>query len=747
MSIASGERAEIISQPTGPPVPPPKRGIALRWPRLTLILALLFILAGAALSGGITDALKNGGFDDPKSDSVAATKLLDQKFPASQPNLVILSRAKSGGIDGAAARADGEKLLAALKAESGVQIVASYFSQPNPALKSTDGNYGGTFLRIAGDDDAVADVTKRLHDKVAGDRDGTAVTFGGIAQINNDMNAQLEQDFALTEVIALPLTFLLLFFVFRGFIAALLPLVIGIFSIFGSLAFLTVLGQVTSISVFALNLVTALGLGLAIDYSLLIVARYREERERGLVGVAAVTATMRTAGRTVAFSAVIVAAVLLTMLVFDQFFLRSFAYAGLAVVAITALGALVPLPAALLLLGDRIDKWSLRRRNPEKEPANRLWGRIAGISMRFPAVFGIAGVALFVLMALPMGHLQVNIPDERVLPKTTESRVVVETLRAQFPEAARQINTLPMVAPNWPGSGEAEIGQYAAALSRLDGVTMVNTGVGQYVDGAVAAPAVPELAATFRSGESVYIEVLNDVVAYSPAGRDLVENVRAVPVPGGQTVYVGGLAAQLDDVASSIGSRLPWAIGLVVLLTFVLLTLATGSLIMPLKAILLNVLGLGAMLGAMVWIFQDGNLADLLGFTPSPLAVAMPILLICVAYALSMDYEMFLISRVKEVYEETGDPVRAVREGLGKSGSIVSAAAIILAVTFFATALSGVAVAKLFGVGAGLAVILDATVIRGLLVPAFLKLVGHGAFWAPGWVKKINRRFASSIGH
>ena len=747
MPTASPDRVDEKSKPTDTSVPAPKRGVALRWPRLTLVLTLLFIIAGAVLSGGITNSLKNGGFDDPSSDSVAATKLLERDFPASQPNLVILTRAADGSIDAPAATSAGTQMVSAIQGEDGVQIVASYFQQPDPALRSTDGTYGVTFVRVGGDEDAIAKVTERLHDEFAGDKGATVVTFGGIAQINNDMSKQLETDFALTEVIALPITFLLLFFVFRGFIAALLPLSIGIFSIFGSLAFLAVLGQITSISIFALNLVTALGLGLAIDYSLLIVARYREERERGLADLAAITTTMRTAGRTVAFSAVIVAAVLMTMLVFDQFFLRSFAYAGLAVVAITALGALVPLPAALLLLGNRIDKWSMRRRGPAKAPVDRLWGRIAGISMRFPIVFGLAGVAIFAAMALPVGHMQLNIPDERVLPEGTESRVAVETLRAQFPETAGQVNALAVVSPDWSGGSDADLGRYAADLSKVPGVTAVNSSVGRFENGVLAVPPVPEFAAAYSNGDRRYLEVLNDAVAYSAAGRDLVADVRDVPIPGGQQIHVGGLSAQLTDVGDSMNSKLPLAIGLVVLLTFVLLTLATGSLILPLKAILLNVLGLAATLGVVVWIFQDGNLSEILGFTPSPLAVAMPILLICVAYALSMDYEMFLISRVKEAYEETGDPVLAVRDGLGRSGSIVSAAAVILAVTFFATALSGVSVAKVFGIGAGLAILIDATIIRGILVPSFIRLAGHKTFWAPAWIKRINARFASSIGH
>jgi RND superfamily putative drug exporter len=466
----------------------------------------------------------------------------------------------------------------------------------------------------------------------------------------------------------------------------------------------------------------------------------------------------------VVFSGAIVAAVLSTLVVFKQYFLSSFAYAGVAVVAITVLCALLPLPAALLLVGDRIDTRAVRRRKRSgptaaaqtaaaqtaaaqtsvtqtKAPQDRPWGRIAGAVMRRPLLAGLLVVGLLVVMAGPLLGAQFGVPDERALPKGAESRVVAETARGQF--GGDSENALTLVSENWPGAG-SELSAYAAQLSDLPHVTSVTSAAGRFEHGKPVVVAAPQPG--FSAGAATLLQVDNDVVAYSPNGEQLVRSVRAVAVPGGHRVYVGGLAAQYVDVTASIGDRLPLGIGLAALLTLVLLGLATGSVLLPVKAVLFNALGLGAVLGAMIWVFQDGHLAGLLDVTPAPIAVTMPVLLLCIAYALSMDYEMFVLSRIKERHTATGDPFLSVREGLGGSGPIITAAAAILAVSFFSTAISGVSLAKLFGIGTGLAVILDAVLIRGVLVPAFLKVSGTAAWWAPEPMKRFTRRISGAVG-
>ncbi|MFD8078159.1 MMPL family transporter [Streptomyces sp. NPDC059718] len=745
-TITSGE----TSGSTSPPGRPARLPLPLRRPRAVLTAWLFLVVLAGIVAGGTLDVLKTGGFDDPSSDSAAATGLLRDKFPAAQPNLFVLVRDKGGDADSTASTRAGRSLLEKLSRERGVHIVASYYRTPDPALRSADGAVGLTAVTVAGDQDAADRKAKDLHTSLAGERNDVEVRFGGITQINNDLNDRTEQDLKLAESVAIPLTLLLLVLVFRGVVAALLPLAVGVSAIVGAMAVLWCLAQLTSVSVFSTNLITALGLGLAVDYSLLIVARYRQERAIDGDDMAALLRTLRTAGRTVVFSAAIVASVLLTLLVFPLYFLRSFAFAGVATVAITVLGALGPLPAMLLLLGKRVDKWRvLPTRAEQVAPERRLWGRIAGGSMRRPALWGLLATIGLLVLALPLGHAQFGIPDERALPKNTESRQAAEALRTGFADSAGG-DTISAVARAWDRDPSGtDMATYARTLSLVPGVDRVDSPAGRFVHGRPQAvtPGADSAAVALRNDRSVRLDLHTRVVPYSPQGSQLAERVRAVPVPGHREVYIAGLAAQLVDTTDALADGLPWALGLTALITLVLLLLATGSVLLPVKAVLLNALGLAAVVGAMVWIFNDGHLSGLLGFTPSPLAITMPVLLVCVAYALSMDYEIFLLSRIKERHI-AGDPTElSVRAGLGESGPLISAAAGLLAVSFFAIALSGVSLAKFFGLGTGIAILLDAVLIRGVLVPVFFRLAGPRAWWAPDSVKRLTRRIEMASGH
>ncbi|MCQ4084089.1 MMPL family transporter [Streptomyces sp. RB6PN25] len=714
------------------PGTPGRRPLPLRHPRAVLAASLLFLLVAAVVAGGTLKALKSGGFDDPSSDSAAAAQLLREKFPTAQPNLFVLVHDQGGNAGSPAATRVGRSAVEQLSRQHGVHLVASYYLTPAAALRSADGSVGLTAVNVTGDQDAAGRMVAGLHAKLAGDRDGVRVRFGGNTQINNDLNNRTAQDLEVAESVALPLTLLLLVLVFRGVVAALAPTAIGVVAIAGALAVLRCVAALTSVSVFSTTLITALGLGLAVDYSLLIVARYREERARGGGDLAALQRTLRTAGRTVLFSATIVATVLLTLVAFHLYFLRSFAYAGVATVAITVLGALGPLPALLLLLGDRVDAWRVGRdRARRTPPEERLWGRIAGGSMRRPALCGLAVAAGLVVLGLPLGHAQFGIPDERALPKDAESRQAADLLRSAFP-GSQDGGTVTVVAPAWTSDPSgAGLSTYARALSGVPGVDRVDSPVGDFAGGRVVGPPSPGL----RAGAALRLALHSRVVPFSAQGSRLAGRVRGVPVPGGRRVYVGGLAAQLADTTSSLAGGLPLALGLTVVITLVLLFLATGSVLLPVKAVLFNALGLTGVMGAMVWVFNDGHLSGPLGFTPSPLALTMPVLLVCVAYALSMDYEVFLLSRIKERHDAGDDTELSVRAGLGESGPVISAAAGLLAVSFFAIGLSGVSLAKFFGLGTGIAIVLDAVLIRGVLVPAFFRLAGPAAWWAPAGIR------------
>lgn len=699
---------------------------------VVIVLAgLLFTLVTGVAGAGLLTNLKSGGFDDPGSDSVAASTILADRFPGSDPNLAMIVEVPDGLDSPAAddALAGIERTVARV---AGAAVTESYATSSQLADGDTR---GAVLVAIPGDEDTVQRATASLRSTIRAEV-SSDVRFGGIAGINDDLNTQVESDIILAESIAIPLTLILLFFIFRGAVAALIPVGVAAVTIIGSLGILNLFAQVTSVSVFAVNLVTALGLGLAIDYCLLFLTRYRDERALGASDQVALESARRKTVPTIIISGTTVAAALASLFLFEQYFLRSFALAGLLVVACTVLGAVFLLPAALALLGPRIDWVQLRIPARRAGSGRRFWYAVGDGAYRRPWL-ALPVIAMLVLMALPFAHAQFGVPDERTLPAGTESRVVTEQLRSHFGLTAG--DSLTAVTENWKGT-DAELAGYAERLSEVAGVRSVTTSAGVYADGRLVDSGDPALEPLFRDGSALWIRMATDVVSYSAEGTDLVRLVRAIQPGGGSEVHIGGLAAQMTDINASISSRLPAAAGLIAALTLVILFLFTGSILLPIKALVLNVLGLVSILGLSVFIFQDGHFAGVLGFTPSPIAVSIPILLFCIAFGLSMDYEIFLLARIQEKFHASGDLRDAVRSGLGASGPIISAAALILAVSFFAMATSGVSLIKMLGLGTGIAILIDATLIRGVLVPVFMRLAGKYNWWAPRWLRAVHRR-------
>jgi RND superfamily putative drug exporter len=713
--------------------------LVARRPKLVLLTALLLAGLAIAFSGDVVGALKTGGFDDVRSDSVHGRELLAEHFRAADPNLVVLIEKRGGSVDDADTRAAAGWVTQRLAATTGVTVAGSYWTDRLPQLVSRDRDKGIVLVHVDGDEDQSAQRVTRLHDDLAGSTGAVRVSFGGVTQINNDINDQVTTDLARAESIAIPITLVLLLLVFGTVWAAGAPLLIGIFSILMTLGALRLLAVFTDVSVFSINMATALGLGLSVDYSLLFVSRYREQRGRGGDVVTALGVTMRTAGRTILFSAATVAVALCSLLVFPQYFLRSFAYAGIAVVLATVGAALLVLPAMLVLLGDRIDKWSLWRRRPVDGGYTAFWGRLAAYVMRRPVLTAAPVILVLLFLGLPFTHVRFGVADDRVLPSHAESRVVADTIRGEF--AGTGSGATVIVAQRW-GSGPdgvARAADYAARVSRINGVTRVDGMAGSFADGtALSGPAASP--SGFTAGDATWFSVLSEVEPYSSRGADLARAVRAVPVPAGVPVLVTGPAAQLVDITGSIGARLPLALGLIACTTLALLFLLTGSVFLPVKALLLNLLTMSAVFGVAVWIFQDGHLADLLGFTATPLAVAIPVLLFCVAFGLSMDYEVFVLSRIIERHRQGADLQTSVVDGLSRSGRVISAAAAILSVSFLAMLSSGVSFIQFFGLCASLAIILDALLVRPVLVPALMRLAGRGNWWAPRPLRALHDR-------
>jgi RND superfamily putative drug exporter len=714
--------------------------LTVRRRRLVLALTGAFAVLAAVLGTGVFGALGTQGFDDPSSDSSRAAALLEERFGAAEPNLVLLVDAGPAGVDAALAAAAGADLTSRLAATPGVTQVVSYWSLGNaPALRSNAGDKALVVGSIAGSDTERAErleaVRALAEDVSAGPVD---VQVGGQEAVFDDVGHTVEQDLQRAETIAVPITLVLLVVVFGSLVAAGLPLLVGVVAVLGTFLSLFLIAQVTNVSIYSINLTTALGLGLAIDYSLFVVSRFREELRAGSAPHDAVVRTVERAGRTVAFSALTVAVSLSALLVFPLYFLRSFAYAGIAVVLVAAVASVVSLPSLLAVLGHRVDRGRVLRRAEPVAGESGFWHRVATAVMRRPVPVALAVTALLLVLGLPFLRVAFGLSDDRALPAGAPSRVVSEQLRADFP--SQEANAFEIVVPS--PVDDVAVARYAAEVSAVPGVVRVDARTGHYAGGRLVAPA-DATSLRFGAEQGTWLSVVPGVEPVSGDGERLVRSVRAVD-PGFETL-VGGRAAALVDTKAAIAERLPWAALVIVVATFVLLFLMFGSLLVPAKALVLNLLSLSATFGAMVWIFQDGNGAGLLGFTPTgTLDVSMPILMFCIAFGLSMDYEVFLLSRIKEEYDRTGDNTRAVAMGLERTGRIVTAAAALLAVTFLAFATSGVTFLKLFGLGLALAVVMDATVVRATLVPAFMKLAGRANWWAPAPLRRLHERFGIS---
>ncbi|MFE4703140.1 MMPL family transporter [Streptomyces sp. NPDC056738] len=713
--------------------------LAIRRARLVLIVAVVATALMGALGSGAFTKLLGGGFDDPASQSTRARNLIDKKF-GGETNLVLLVRAGGGRVDTPSAEQNGKALVASLKKEKTLANVVSYWDKRSTQLLSKDGREAMVLAHVKGDPTQQQKNATSLLD----DYDGTynkalTVRAGGVAAVGNDMSTQVVEDLELAELIAIPLTLILLLFVFGSMVAALLPLAIAVIAILGSFAELSLLADVTSVSNTATNLTTALGLGLGIDYGLLMISRFREQLATGASVEDAVRRTVHTAGRTVAFSASTVAAALAALLVFPQYFLRSFGFAGVGVVAIAAVSALFVMPPLLVVLGHRVNKGQV----PWAKTANvttrvSIWARLARTVMRRPALTALPVLAILLVAASPLLGITFGTPDERVLPKDAESRQVSATLQKNFngnDNAALQIVIGQDV-------GKAPLDTYADQLSQLKGVVRVETSTGTYTHGQESAAGPGSANLSRPHGQR--ISIVSSLTPKSDAAQSLVGDVRALTPPPGIHPLVGGIDAELVDAKHSISGQIPLAIGLVILTTFVLLFLFTGSIVQPLRALALNAITLVATLGIMTWIFQEGHLSSLFGFTAQPMEMSMTVLMFCIVFGLSMDYEVFVTSRIKELHDQGEDTESAVTNGLGHTGRIVTAAACLLAVSFFAFGTSKLSFMQMFGLGSGLAILIDAVAIRGVLVPAAMRLLGSSAWYAPSFLRKFHSRFGLS---
>ncbi|HYB87982.1 MAG TPA: MMPL family transporter [Streptosporangiaceae bacterium] len=701
--------------------------------RLVLLVAAVAVVAAALWGTGVFARLQSGGgFTPPGSQSQQASDLATRAFGRDSADVVVLYRSPDLTVRDPAYRAAVTRSLAALPTGR-VLSYQTYWSTGSPQFVGGGGHETYAVLRLAGATDSAQ---MKTYQAISGELGAPGLTtrVGGQIPLEVAINSEVKADIGRAEAISLPVLLVLLVIIFGSFAAAGLPLAIGGIGILASFAALRLLTLFTDVSIYSINITTILGLGLAIDYGLFMTARFREELGRQPTVEQAVSRTVATAGRTVAVSGVTVAVALASLMLFPETFLRSMGYGGVATVAVDMLAALTVMPALLAVLGPRVNALRIRgrrsRRGAPLAPADEVsgaWYRIARSVMRRPVLYVVVIVVALLALGSPFRSITWGGVDARALPASAEPRVVAEALASDFPvNATTPIESvIKFAGPTGSALSPAQRAALAGYVTRLD-----------HVPGVIAGHV------TAVAGQVVRVDLRYAANSQSAAARALVARVRAVPPPAGARVYVGGATAELVDELASLGHTLPWMALVVVLATFVLLFLAFGSVVLPVKAIVMNALSLTATFGAIVWIFQEGHLSGLLRFTPTgTIEPTMPILMLAIIFGLSMDYEVFLLSRVRERYDVTGDNTAAVAGGLQRTGGIITSLALLLVIVVGAFSASGITFIKLLGVGMIIALVVDATIIRVLLVPATMRLLGRANWWAPRPLRGLYARY------
>jgi uncharacterized membrane protein YdfJ with MMPL/SSD domain len=711
---------------------PASRSVFERWGRtahrrrrLILLVALLVAVVGGVWGTTIFAKVQTaGGFDAPNSQSQHEANLATQAFGRDAGDVVVLYSSKTLTTTSPAFRSAVTSTLAALP-HSKVASYATYWSTRSPGFVSASGHQTYAVLELAGaSDTARQDSYDAIKAQLSAA--GLRSQVGGAVPTDETIDKQVTANITRAEGLSFPILLILLLVIFGSLTAACLPLAIGALGILGSFTALRLLTIITGVSVFSLNITTILGLGLGIDYGLFLVTRFREELHRQATVEDAVARTVATAGRTVLVSGVTVAIVLASLMLFPETILRSIGYGGVATVLVDMLAALTVLPALLAVLGPKVNSLRIRRsvQRPPAAEGSGGWYRLAHSVMRRPILYAVPIVVLLLALGSPFLKVVWGGVDATVLPSAAAPRVVTEALNRDFPgnptAPIEAIVRFPGPIAGSPARGAA-LTSYASRLRRVPGVS------GAQVTGV--------------RGDIARVDLSYGPGPYTPQARAIVGQVRDAAPPAGATATIGGTTAQLTDQLASLGQTLPWMALAVVIATFLLMFLAFGSLVLPLQAIVMNILSLSAMYGVVTWIFQDGHLSGPLGFTPNgTISPTIPVLMFAIMFGLSMDYQVFLLSRIRERYDQTGDNTAAIASGLQRTGGVITSAALLLVVVIGMFSLSSITFIKMLGVGMIVALVLDATLVRMLLVPAVMRLVGDANWWAPAPLRRFYAR-------
>jgi RND superfamily putative drug exporter len=684
--------------------------VLVNYRKAATALFIIGILVAGAVGSLIFSRLDSGGYSDPNSDSYKVYEYLRDDLKVEDPAVVVVIDAGDRDVTEPAVAQQALALEKMMAEEKGVTRTLSFWGAGADAnLKSADGK--AAYVLIYGKGEAFspesADLGKLFQEKYDGEFSGLRLYAGGVAVVGHAITKKISDDLKIAEAISIPLTFILLAFVFGALAASAMPLIVGVSAIVGAFFILYLISLFTAVSVYSLNLTTGMGLGLGIDYALLMVNRFREELNKGKSVDESVITTMATAGKTVFYSGLTVLVTMISLTFFPLPFLKSFGYAGVSVVALAVVGAIFGLPPILAMMGKRINKGPVRKSAMKPKDDGR-WADTARFVMRRPVPVVLLSLIALGIMAAPLQNISFSQGDSRMLPASNPAAIATALQTERFPG---QTGT-PIEIITFDGANKVDaLNEYANRISQVPGIV------------GVVPPQV--------IGEDVRIVAYQSMLPRTPESQKLIQDLRDVKAPAG--TLIGGVAADYTDSQDGISRTLPWAFGWIAISVLLLVFIFTGSIILPIKAVLLNVLSLAATMGVLTWVFINGHLQWLVGsFTVTgSLDTSIVILIAVVVFGLSMDYELFLLSRIREEHLAGKSNVDAVALGLQRSARIITAAAVLLAVVFAAFVTSGVTSIKTMGFGVALAVLLDATLIRGLLVPALMRLFGENNWWAP----------------
>jgi len=684
--------------------------------KAAVIVFVIGILAAGGVGSAVFNRLDSGGYSNPKSDSYKVFNYLHNVLKVADPTIVVVVDAGQNQVSDPVVTQKAMALEAKMAKENGVTKVISYWSSGgSDSLKSTDGK--AAYILVYTSAEAFTPSSQTIGATFQKNYDGTfeglKLYAGGVGVIGNAINKKIAKDLSLSEAISIPATFILLAFVFGAMTASAMPLIVGVAAILGAFFILFLISLFTSVSIYALNLTTGMGLGLGIDYALLMVNRFREELHHGKNVEDSIITTLKTAGKTIFYSGLTVLVTLLSLTFFPLPFLKSFGYAGVSVVALAVIGALFGLPPILAMVGSKVDKGVIRKSAITPKEDGR-WAQTARMVMKRPVAVVLLALIILGLFASPIKDIAFSQGDSRILPASNPAAIATAVQASRF--AGQTGNPIEIIVINGAGR-DAEIAAYSAKVEKVSGVVTV---------------APPQ---TYKS--DVRIVAFESMLPRTPQAQKMIHEIRAIAAPQG--TLIGGVAADYTDSQDGIAHTLPWALGWIAVSVLILIFIFTGSIILPIKAVILNFLSLGATMGVLTWVFIDGHLQWLVGtFTVTgTLDTSIGILISVVVFGLSMDYELFLLSRIREEHLAGKTNVEAVATGLQRSARIITAAALLLAVVFAAFVTSGVTSIKSMGFGVALAVILDATIVRALLVPALMRLFGERNWWAPKWMQRF----------